>query len=90
MKSDLDYWIALDKRKERYLKNTTEVKCKRCGKGYLGYKLTKMPLCSKCYREKFMEGLKNGAKALVKRNKAQRGGNDERHVGGRRKGSPNK
>lgn len=78
MKSDLDYWIAIDKRKERYLKMRTEQKCKMCGTKCTVYKFTKMPLCRECYRRKFMDSLKAGQPKAVIASKAQRGGNNER------------
>ena len=82
MKSDLDYWIALDKRKERILRTIANVKCGVCGRVFNGKKAARFVLCSKCYRKKFMDSLKSGsisAQKIRENEKAQRGGNDERH-----------
>lgn len=81
MKSDLDYWIALDKRKERVLKTIAKVKCAVCGKIFNGKKAARFVLCSRCYRKKFMDSLKSGsisAQKIRENKKAQRGGNNER------------
>lgn len=72
MESDLDYWIALDRAKENYIKNKATVICSRCGKTGIKIGNPKFALCNECYREKFLKSLKKGQKKAVEASKAKR------------------
>ena len=82
MKSDLDYWIALDKRREHFIRRMILVPCSKCGKKYLTKRNPRIKIfeCGECYRKRLCEAGKRSVREILRKRKekAQRGGNDER------------
>lgn len=72
MKSDLDYWIALDKRREHYLRHMILVPCSKCGKKYLTKRNTKIFECADCFRKRLSEAGKRSIKEMLRKRKLKK------------------